>query len=271
MTFEDFVRGHGLIVDGLVPDRWVAVPTEDHPRKKNGRYKWLGDVGWAQNWATMEKPQMWRGPDSTVDPRRIAQAADTRQQEADRAAKKAGWILHQAELHTHPYLCRKGFPDERCAVWNDLLVIPMRRDGRLVGAQLIDQEGGKRFLAGQATKGAAFVFDAKGPPIFCEGFATGLSIRAAMQALKIRYTIHVCFSAGNIESVAAKVSGGIVVADADPNGVGVRAACKTGKPYWVSDAIGEDFNDHHARVGLFQAALSLKRALFDKSVTADGT
>ena len=38
----------------------MAVPTDDHPRKRNGRYRWLGDVGWVQNWATMQEPAMWR-------------------------------------------------------------------------------------------------------------------------------------------------------------------------------------------------------------------
>lgn len=262
MTFQDFAKAHGLIVSGLVPDRWVAVPTEDHPKKKNGRYKWLGDVGWVQNWATMEKPEIWKGSASTVDiKRRIIESSAQRQGDAERAAKKAGWIMHQTELATHPYLCRKGFPEELGNVWNDLLVVPMRRDGRIVGAQLIDQEGGKRFLAGQTTKGAAFVFDAKGLPIFCEGYATGLSIRAAMKALKMRYTIHVCFSAGNVESVAAKVPGGLVVADCDLNGIGEGAARKTGKPYWTSDAVGEDFNDYQARKGIFQSAMSLKSIL----------
>ena len=38
--------------------------------------------------------------------------------------------------------------------------------------------------------------------IFCEGYATGLSIRAAMRAIKMRYTIYICFSAGNMKEVA---------------------------------------------------------------------
>jgi len=45
MGFTDFARQHGLIVDNLIPHRWIATATEDHPRKKNGRYKWLGE-GW---------------------------------------------------------------------------------------------------------------------------------------------------------------------------------------------------------------------------------
>lgn len=277
ITFEDFARAHGLVLHGLVSDKWVAVPTDDHPRKKNGRYKWLGDVGWVQNWATMDKPAMWRGESvSTVDLRkRVAENAADRQRAADAAAKKAAWIMHQTESLTHPYLERKGFPDEVGNVWRreegDLLVVPMRVKDRLVGCQLIGQEGEKKFLSGQQTKGAAFVLNAKGTPIFCEGYATALSIRAAMKAMKIRYTIHVCFSAANVKEVAGAVDGGIVVADNDVNGVGERFAGQTGKPYWLSDAVGEDFNDFYLRVGIFQASLSLKQTLLGAIARVGGT
>lgn len=279
MTFEDFARLHGLLIHSLVPGKWMAVPTEDHPRKRNGRYKWLGDVGWVQNWATMDAPEMWRseGRDyRATEVRRAVQNADRERMElAQAAAKKAGWIMHQAKPEPHPYLKRKGFPDAVGNVWrteegSDLLVIPMRIGGRLVGCQLVDGEGNKKFLYGQQTKGASFVIDAKGVPIFCEGYATGLSIRAVMQAMKVRYTIHVCFSAGNLKEVARGIPGGIVVADNDPNGVGEKAARDADKPYWLSETPGEDFNDFHIRVGLFQAMYPLKRALFSGGAFASG-
>ena len=60
MRFEEFARQHGLIIDNVIPFKWVSTPTEDHPRKRNGRYKYMGDVAWVQNWATMDKPSMWR-------------------------------------------------------------------------------------------------------------------------------------------------------------------------------------------------------------------
>lgn len=266
MRFEDFARAHGLIIRSLVSDKWIATPTEDHPQKRNGRYKYMLDHGWVQNWATMNKPVLWKSEEPIHVTQQLAQArkqaAEQRIEEAQRAARRAGWMLKNSQLETHPYLAKKGFPDEKGAVWLEngsrLLVIPMRINNRLVGAQLIDDQGNKKFLKGQVTKGASFVMDAKGVPIFCEGFATALSIRAAMQAIKVRYTIHVCFSAGNMEHVARSVSGGFVVADNDSSGVGERAASAAKKPYWISPALGDDFNDYEQRVGLFQAALSLK-------------
>lgn len=271
MRFEDFARLHGLKINSLIPGKWVAVPTEDHPHKRNGRYKWLGDVGWVQNWATMEAPEMWRTEETdykATQVRRAVQNADRERIElAQKAASKAGWIMHQCKPDIHPYLKRKGFEDEVGNVWrtedgSTLLVIPMRVGSKLVGCQLIDGEGHKKFLYGQQTKGASFVMDAKGTPIFCEGYATALSVRAVMKSMKVRYTIYVCFSAGNLKEVARHISGGIVVADHDPNGVGEKAARETGKPYWLSEAVGEDFNDFHLRVGLFKAMASLKKAVF---------
>lgn len=266
--FISFASIYGLIVRNIVYGKWVSTPTIDHPHKRNGRYKHLGEIAFIQNWATMDKPEMWRS-DHEVAPLQIRQlqqkANDDRQNLIKQAASKAGWILHQCTMDVHPYLVKKGFPDEVGNVWRQdqaLLVIPMRLDGRLIGCQLIAEQGEKKFLYGQQTKGAAFVIDAKGIPIFCEGYATGLSIRAAMKAMKVKYTIYVCFSASNMQQVARNIEGGIVVADCDKSEVGQQAATSTQKSYWISGTVGEDFNDFHMRVGLFKASNSLKKALF---------
>jgi len=264
MIFEEFARAHGLIIKHIISDKWVSTPTEDHPNKRNGRYKYLGDVGWVQNWATMESPDMWRSDTAVVRPfNRIIVEDKKRQEDMAKAAAKAGWILHQTYNGSHPYLEKKGFKDENGNIWDvdgkQLLVIPMRIDGQLVGCQLIGEE--KKFLYGQKSKGATFVIDAKGPSIFCEGYATALSVRAAMKAMGVRYTIHVCFSASNLIYIASQLRG-TVVADNDKSGVGERAAIETRKPYWISDTVGEDFNDYHIRVGLFRASQSLKRSFF---------
>ena len=269
MRFEDFARVHGLILNGLQLDRWVATPTEDHPRSSNGRYKFLGNVGFVQNWATMDKPATWFAEGHTIDSPQIKKSIDdsrARQIEAaERASKKAGWILHQTELKSHPYLVSKGFPEELGNVWvkdgKELLVIPMRIDGRIVGVQLINDEGNKKFLHGQTTKGASFCINAKGIPIFCEGYATALSIRECMKASNIKYAIYVCFSASNMKHIARTVGGGFIVADNDPNCIGEKTAKETGKPYWLSETVGHDFNDHHMSIGTFRASQSLKKAL----------
>jgi putative DNA primase/helicase len=272
MMFEDFAKAHGLIIRGITSHRWVATPTTDHPHSKNGRYKFMGDVGWVQNWATMDKPSIWKTDQKFVPSQQFKRDQDNalreRRELAEKASAKAGWIMHQTELTSHPYLIKKGFPEERMAVWNTpegegKLVIPMRRNNKIVGCQLINEEGEKKFLYGQTSKGATLTLDAKGVPIFCEGLATGLSIQAVMRSNKMRYSIHVCFSAGNMKEVAREFSHGIIIADHDNSGVGQRIAHEAGKPYWLSDTVGEDFNDYHMRVGLFKASQSLKKFVVD--------
>ena len=181
------------------------------------------------------------------------------------AATKAAVMLKQSGYGRHPYLKAKGFEEEEGNIYvlNGLhyLLIPMRVDGRLVGCQVIDEAGGKKFLFGQRTSDAEFCFDNKGLHILCEGYATALSVRHVLKSYKRRYNIHVCFSAGNMKKVASTIDSGFLVTDNDESGTGERVAKEIGWPYWMSDVVGEDFNDTHLRVGLFRAGQSLIKAM----------
>lgn len=275
MTFEDFARIHGLIINHVVMNKSVRVPTEDKPRKTNGSYKYLGDVGFVMNFATMDKPAVWfaqgntikEKPKSDINKLWSTLANIENNVKKDKAASKAGWIMKQTKLDTHPYLIKKGFPNEKGRVWvkddQPLLVVPMFIDRKLVGCQLINGDGDKKFLYGQATKNAVLTLDAKGMPFFCEGYATALSVRQVLKLSNIKYCIYVCFSATNMKLVAGSVKGGFVVADNDSNGVGEKTAINIGKSYWVSDTIGQDFNDFHMSVGDFKASQALKKALYN--------
>ena len=289
MNFEDFARIHGLIINHVVMNKQMRTATEDHPRKQNGSYKFLGDIGWVMNWATMSEPAVWFERQDIVkdkvDPTRnlkpmwsnVNRMNDKlKKEEAERKARsKAYKIMKQAKQETHPYLAKKGFPNMKWYVWTDndtqrkLLVVPMSIDRKLIGCQLIDNEGNKKFLYGQTTKGAIFSFDAKGIPIFCEGFATALSVRQVLKASNIKYSIYVCFSASNMKLVCGTINDGIVIADNDSNRIGETTALKTGKPYWLSETIGQDFNDFHMSVGDFKASQELKKALFDLNRNKD--
>jgi len=259
MNFTDFAAAYGLIITHLETGRWVRVPTEDHPRKQNGSYLFRGDHGFVQNHATMTDTVLWKD-DRRLAPSRSdmaasrAEATRRREREQAAAARKAAGILKSADKATHPYLVRKGFPDARGAVWQGLLVVPMRIDQRLVGCQLIDEAGGKKFLRGQATRGATYVIDNHGPDILCEGLATGLSVRRAMQHLRQRYRIIVCFSAGNL--AAASRADALIVADHDPAGL---TAARGAARVWVGEP-GADFNDHEQAHGTAAAAASLAEA-----------
>jgi phage/plasmid primase-like uncharacterized protein len=266
-----FCKAHGILIDRLPPiGVWRRFPTEDHPHKRNGAVKYMGDHAFVQNHATNTEISLWR-PDETVkiDHAKIARdvqaAEDKRKADQVEATKRAAYIIGQSQLARHDYLKRKGFPDGEGYVWvNDhrqFLVLPMRVDHHLVGCQLIDPEGGKKFLYGQRTSGATLTIDNKGVHILCEGYATALSVQATLKKYKRRYTIHVCFSAGNMKKVAANLPSGYVIADNDASGTGERVAKEIGWPYWMSDVVGEDANDVYQRLGAFAFGQSLLKVL----------
>lgn len=269
MNFQQFAEAHGLMVGSIVVGRWVRVPTRDHPRSRNGAYKLGHGVGWVQNWATMTEPAMWQGAESEirVDAALIRRADAEQRQRREKAARRAETILSECELLPHAYLAAKGFPDARVNVWRrpdqaPVAVIPMRCAGRIVGCQLIDEGGGKKFLPGQASGGAEFVFQGRGGlDVLCEGYATALSARLALAKVAPDARLHVCFSAGNMARIAAGLSRGLVLADNDASGTGERVAREIGWPYWMSDRVGEDANDYHQRRGVFALSQGLRKVL----------
>ena len=266
MDFLTFCQLHGIVIDRLPPlGLWRRYPTTDKPHHRNGAVKWMAEVGFCQNHATQSEVSVWRPEEPVkIDHRSLQEqidraARDTARRQAE-AARKAAWILHQCQYAHHEYLRKKGFPDEVGNVFvkdgEKLLVIPMRVRGNVVGVQLIDEAGTKKFLHGQRSAGAEFVIDNKGPHYLCEGYATALSLRAILKNYKRRYTIHVTFSAGNMLNIAATLPGGYVIADHDLSGTGERVAKEIGWPYWMSPEVG-DCNDHHLREGLFKTGQSI--------------
>jgi putative DNA primase/helicase len=276
MDFIQFARSHGILIDNLPPlGVWKRFPTEDHPRSRNGAVKYMGDVGFVQNHATSTVVSIWK-PDSPITTKvkstylaSIRNAEDEQKKKQHQAMQRAVGMLNGSGMSTHPYLEAKGFKDEQGNVlWQDgkpVLLIPMRVAGNLVGLQQIDQDGGKKFLYGQRTSNAVFTFDNKGMNVLCEGYATALSVRLAFKQMKQRYTLHVCFSAGNMAKVAAGLEAGLLIADNDASGTGQRVAEESGWKYWLSDRVGEDANDFHQRLGLFQFTQSLTRSMLGRS------
>lgn len=198
---------------------------------------------------------------------RLTRDGVEREQRHVASAKKAAWVMHQTKPEQHAYLDSKGWPDALGAVWwateeQNLLCIPMRVGDALVGVQLIDRNGTKRYLKGQRTSEAEYLISNNGRGAmdwFCEGYATGLSLRECLHALRMRYRIHITFSASNLVKVAALHSGGYVVADRDDSGTGERVAVQTGLPYFLPES--GDFNDFSRSVGIFQASQALRKWL----------
>jgi putative DNA primase/helicase len=271
MDFVTFCKLHGILIDSLPRmGVWKRYPTEDKTSKRNGAVKWMGDHGFVQNHATQTEVSVWKSDapqdfDRTKLMRDVQAAEELTARRQREAAGKAAWIMSQCKFGKHDYLKAKGFPDEEANVWahegKQTLVIPMRMNGALLGCQLIDEYGVKKFLTGQKTSGAEFVFDNKGPHILCEGYATALSVRLAMKNLKRHYTLHVCFSAGNMVKVAGTLPSGFIVVDNDVSGTGQRVAAQIGWPTWMSEVEGEDANDAYQRLGLFKFSQSLTRSI----------
>src|SRR3989344_445081 len=182
----------------------------------------------------------------------------------DRAARKAEWILSQCKHERHAYLHQKGWPQMTGSVWwpaqeQNLLCIPMRVGRDLVGVQLIDRRGEKKYLKGQRTSGAEYCISNPGHGAldwWVEGYATGLSLRDCLHALRMRYRIHICFSAGNLKRMATV---GVVVADNDVKKTGEAAAHATGLPYFMPPP--GDLNDMHKAQGLFRTSQALRKWL----------
>ena len=279
MNFIDHCRALGIVIDSLPPaGRWARYPTTDHPRKRNGAVKYLGDVGFAQNHAASPDVSVWRpdGDMPTVDLQRITrEAAVFERKRADgwaKAANRARELVESAKHAEHNYLHLKGFGDELGLVLPDgSLLVPMRhyRTNDLVGAQIIrwvpeDMSYEKKMIPGMRAKGAVFRIGTAhaARTWLVEGFATGLSVEAAIRLRCMRDSVLVCFSDGNLSHVASLVGGErLVFADNDASEAGLRAAQRTGLRYCMSAAVGEDANDLHMRAGIYKVASLMMDAI----------
>jgi putative DNA primase/helicase len=262
----------------IAPGRWVRFP---------GCGKGRGNrAGWCRvitptlalygDWST-GLSEIWRDESHRDDAesRRLLRQARERErrfaleqrQRQERAAELAQQLIQAATFATHPYLERKGFPTLKGLVSGGTLLVPMRDAvdySQITSVQEISQTGEKRFLLGGRTRGCIYRIGV--PPqkakriALCEGYATGLSIDAALSRLTGPHTVIVCFSAGNLEAVAERVRSGVVCADNDASKTGELAAQRTGLPWIMPPDIGTDFNDLHQQAGLAAVVNALRVA-----------
>lgn len=261
-------------------DEWSQ--TADNYNKASARAVWKSFKGSGVSIASLfheAKYNGWRDDAAYVPPtreqleekaraaaERHTQEAKERARAAQAAARKAEWILDQSKPEKHAYLDSKGFKDMEGLVWrpNDetnLLCIPMFVNRDLVGLQMIDKNGAKKYLSDAITAKAEYCIGSSGlnaQDWWVEGYATGLSLRACLAALKLPYRIHVTFSAGNLKRMAHS---GYVIADNDESNTGAISAAATGLPYWLAPDVKTDLNDHHKKVGTFRASQDIGRWL----------
>lgn len=275
-TFIDFARAHGVDIDHsrfFASERIQRCGTVDKPRSKNGAFFWDGARGWIWNWQAEARIQWFDDPHAKPWTEADKQAWRARRDamranqdaEHQRAARRAAELLRSAKPGEHNYLHVKGFPDAQGLVLPDgALLVPMRdlRSNDLRGAQLIrwvelDRKYEKKMLPGMRARGAVFRMGDRtaSETFFVEGYATGLSLVAALRSVGLRAAVLVCFSASNMVEVARQVPGrGFVYADNDVSETGQIAAEKTGLPYCMSDTVGFDANDQHLQHGLMSVA-----------------
>ena len=95
MELINFCRAHGILIDSLPPiGVWRRYPTDDHPNKRNGAVKFMGDHAFVQNHAMDTEVSVWQ-PDTPVkiDRAKIARdlqaVEDKRRADQREAANKA--------------------------------------------------------------------------------------------------------------------------------------------------------------------------------------
>jgi putative DNA primase/helicase len=268
MNLEQAIAATGMQPPArIVPGRWMRFPGIG--KGKSNRAGWcrvitptlaiFGD--WSSNFTSTWRDEAHK--DDANSARLLAQArareaafaAEQRARQAA-AAQHARELVESCRTGTHCYLERKGFPQRRELIdAKKNLVIPMRdsRDyARIISAQLIAEDGDKKFLPGGRAKGAVFRIGAPAAsrPVLCEGFATGLSIDAALKRLPGSHAVLVCFSAKNLERVAQDFRSAVVAADNDLTATGEEAAKRTGLKWTMPYEVGTDFNDLHRSMGL---------------------
>ena len=218
-------------------------------------------------------------------------------QKQERAAAAAQAAMTAAEIWTSaareplgpvPYLQRKAVQAEGCRYLRDgSIVIPLLRydlprDQALKALQVIRPDGTKRFTKGMEKPGCSLRLGhvvVGEPLLICEGWATGLSLRMAVDR---KLPVFVGLDAGNLLPVAQLLRGLypqsplLICADDDyltPGNPGREKAHKAAKalddcrytwPVFPPGRRGPkdtDFNDLHAVAGLAAVRRQLRHVL----------
>ena len=217
-----------------------------------------------------------------------------REKRATDAAVRAIAMIHNANwMPSHPYLVAKGFPETPGLSCEGHLLVPMRHylSNAVQSVQTIAPDGKKKFLAGGQASQAVYKLGRAWTRWYVEGYATGLSVQAALRRLPRQDQVVVCFSAGNLAHIAPPAGSTpraqYVIADHDwwrcpkkecrakwdyeskrcpscgSSGVtepaGEKHAKQTGLPYWMPPEPGTDANDYHQAHGVEALAKELRR------------
>lgn len=230
-----------------------------------------------------------------ADPKVEAQRREREaRKEAERreVARICQAIVQGCRTDKHPYLEKKGFPDELGLVCDDpraffpsgrlgealgaslpegdgpFLIVPGRVGKTITTVQFITPEGAKKNILRGVMSGASHRIATGRDTWVCEGIGTALTVRAALRFLGASVTVLSAFSASNVGQVAEGIAGARIAADHDKpveslegQGAGEFYARRSGRKWTMPKTQGEDFNDMHQREGLRAVALHLREAL----------
>ena len=286
MTFIQFAEANGVLIKSLkVSDKIQRGPTALHPRSDNGAWLWDGTRGGVMAWDGSSQWFWYRDenakPLTDADKRAWAmkqrEVEEARERGYRRAATEADIQLRACKQQEHGYLKQKGFINELGLVdADDTLHVPMR-DGltnAIRGTQRITWDGEawqKKMTFGMRAKGAVLRL---GSPQaretwLVEGYATALSVKAAVTHLRLNANVYACFSDSNLAHVAPLLKGErFVFADNDQSGAGERAAVAANLPWTMCPAIGNDANDWHAQEGIFAVCELIMRLRSERRIAA---
>jgi putative DNA primase/helicase len=300
VTLEDAIRNacHAVGImppKRTAPGRWVPCPVEGKPRT-NGAGRVLvwpdsaGGIAW--NWVTGQSQTFRVGGACSAGPatpvRRDLRAERRAAEEQSEVARICTAIVRACRHDRHPYLAAKGFPDTLGLVIDDLrplipqhelgraicralpdgpgpwVIVPGRINNAIATVQIIGQDGTKRNILRGQMSGASYKISTGHETWVCEGIATALSVRAALQFLGRSATVLCAFAANNVARVAASIRGAIVAADHDKpvehlNGLGTgEFYARASGRQWTMPPEPGDWNDYHQRHGLRATALLLR-------------
>ncbi len=276
-----------------VPGRWTRTDTTERNGRGDAEVLIDGDRVSVVNWQTGERKTVrLNGEVSGTAPRRRDPEADRREQEEREAvAGVCNLIVNTAQQAVHPYLDRKGFPQEiglvHEAPWRHFpqgklgealtrampagdspwLIVPGRIGQRVTTVQFIGPDGSKKNILKGAMSGASHRIATGRETLVCEGIATAMSVRAALRMLGRSATVLSAFSASNVAKVASRIPGAIIAADHDKpqdqlhgKGAGEFYAAASGCRWVMPPELG-DWNDHHQAHGLRSVAMLLREAV----------
>jgi putative DNA primase/helicase len=291
-AFIAFAAEHGVEITRLDDCGKIRrCGTTEHPRSTNGAYLFDGRGGFVWCWDGAGRAIAFNDPDAQplTDAER-AKAAAKRQVYRDEANRLRGqaveWAtrtLKIAKPAEHGYLMLKGLGSTVALVLPDgELFIPMRdvTTNALLGAQIVqwlpdERRWEKKYLYGMRSKGAVLRLGPRqaSETILVEGYATGLSVAAAVQQMRLNACVMVCFSDHNLIVAAEHTTGRrYVIADNDPAQAdperarqnpgeqGQRAAIATGLGWAAPEVAGMDANDVHKARGLMAVCALVMRA-----------